>query len=146
MIVSRLCEFWPHRNLHSVSSLSVKYKNDTEQELVFTVKLQFRKLLVQKLCSRPPKAVLHWKPSSIEDCRLSSIEGSFPFKAIFHQKSSTINGCLPSNVFHQRFSSVKSCLPSKIVFHQCYHQRSYSIKGRLPWEDVFHKRFLFLLW
>ena len=37
-------------------------------------------------------------------------------------------------VFHQRVSSIKGCLPSKVVFHQ----RSSYIKGRLPSKDVFH--------
>ena len=48
---------------------------------------------------------------------------------VFHQRSSSIKGRLPSKVvLHQRSSSIKGCLPSKVLFHQ----RSSSIKGYLP--------------
>ena len=45
----------------------------------------------------------------------------------FHQRVSSIEGCLPSKiVFHQRLSSIKGHLPSKVVFHP----RLSSIKGQ----------------
>ena len=40
------------------------------------------------------------------------------------------------DVFHRRSSSIKGHLPSKVVFHR----RSSSIKGRLPSMYVFHQR------
>ena len=68
-------------------------------------------------------------------------------KDCFHQKSSFVKGCLPSEVvFHHRSSSTKDCIPSKAVFHQrlssikdylsskvIFHQRLLSNKGRLLW-------------
>ena len=56
-------------------------------------------------------------------------QGCFPWKGIFHQRSSSIINCILSKVvFHQRSSSVKGRLPSKVVFRQ----RSTSIKVCLP--------------
>ena len=44
---------------------------------------------------------------------------------VFQQKSSSIEGHLPSKaVFHQSFSSIKCSLPSKVVFH---HRSTYII-------------------
>ena len=74
-------------------------------------------------------------------------------KIVFHQKSSSIKGCLPLNViFHLRLSSIKGCLPSKVAFHQrlpfikgflpskaFFHQRSSSIKECLPTKVVFNQ-------
>ena len=50
-------------------------------------------------------------------------------KVVFHRRSSSIDGCLPSKViFHWRSSSIECRLPSKVVFHH----RSSSIICRLP--------------
>ena len=71
--------------------------------------------------------------------RLSSIKGNLrlPSKVFFHQKSSSIKGCLSSKVvFHQRSLSVKGPFPSKVIFRQ----RSFSVKGRLLSEVNFHYR------
>ena len=55
---------------------------------------------------------------------------------VFHRRSSSVKGCLPSKVvFHQMSSSIKGRLPSKVIFHR----RSSSIRGRLPFEVVFHQ-------
>merc|ERR1711954_240279 len=55
---------------------------------------------------------------------------------VFHQKSSYIKCCLPTNVFfHQRSSSIKSHLPLNVVFHP----RSSLINGCLLSNVVFHQ-------
>ena len=52
-------------------------------------------------------------------------------KVVFHQRLSSIKGCLPLKViFHQRLSSITCRLPSKGVFHQ----------NLLPSKVVFHHR------
>ena len=67
------------------------------QNLVFSVKLKFRK-----------------HPSQ----RLSSMKGCLPSKFALHNRLSFIKGYLPSNViFHQRGSSIKGRLPLKVVFN-----------------------------
>ena len=58
-------------------------------------------------------------------------------KVVFHQRSSSVKGCLSSKVvFCQRSSFVKGRLPSKVVFRQ----RSSSVKGRLRSKVVFCQR------
>ena len=58
----------------------------------------------------------------------SSMKGCIPTKVVFHRRSSSIKGhLLLKVVFHQMLSSIKICLPSKVVFHQ----RLSSIKGHL---------------
>ena len=58
-------------------------------------------------------------------------------RIVFHQKLSSMKGCLPLKVvFHRRLSSTKSHLPLKVVFHW----RLSSIEGRLPQKVVFHRR------
>ena len=75
---------------------------------------------------RENSVIFHQRSSSIEGCLLS--------KVVFFQRSSSIEGCLPSNViFRQMLSSVKGCLPSKLVFRQ----RSSSVKGRLSSKVLF---------
>ena len=47
-----------------------------------------------------------------------SHQRSFSIEGVFHQRSSSIKGGLPSKVvFHQRSSSIKEHLPSKVIFH-----------------------------
>ena len=59
-----------------------------------------------------------------------------PSKIVFHQRVSSIKGCLALKVvFHQRLSSIKGRLPSKVIFHW----RASSIKGRLPSKVVIHQ-------
>ena len=72
---------------------------------------------------------------------------------VFHQRSSSINGCYPSRViFHERFlpskaiinqrsSSIKGCLPSKVVFQQrlCSIKGCLPSKGHLSSKDIFHQ-------
>ena len=54
-------------------------------------------------------------------------------KVVFHQRLSSIEGCLLWKVvFSQRLSSIKGCLPSKVFFHQRYS----SAKGYLPINDL----------
>ena len=69
-------------------------------------------------------------------------------KDVFHQRLSSIKGCLPSKViFHLRLSSIKSCLPSNVIFRQRssstkihFPQRLSSIKGFLPLKVLLHQR------
>ena len=90
--------------------------------MVFSVKLQFRKPLIQKLyfsnwrlsCSKgclPSKIVFHWKSSSIE--------AQLQLKVVFHQKYSSIESSHPSKVMnHQTLAFIKGCPLSKVAFHQ----------------------------
>ena len=91
------------------------------------------------------KVVFRQRLPSVKGCLPSSVKGVFcqrlsSSNVVFRQMSSSIKcrplGRFPSKVvFHQRSSSVKGCLPSKVVFHQ----KSSSIKGRLPSKVVFHQ-------
>ena len=56
--------------------------------LVFSVKLQFRKPSVQKLCFFPPNVVLRWRSTTDEDHpqRSSSIKSCLWSKVVFHQR------------------------------------------------------------
>ena len=60
----------------------------------------------------------------VQRCVLSSnVQVPFVFEVVlivvFHRRSSSIKGCLPSKVvFHERSSSVKGCLLSKVIFHR----------------------------
>ena len=80
--------------------------------------------------------------------RSSSIEGGLPTKVDFHRKSSTIKSCPSSKaIFHQSqniLSSTKCCLASKVLFHRrtwdVLHQRSSSSYVCLPPKVVFHRR------
>ena len=110
-------------------------ENESCRDLVLSVKLQLRKPPVQNLCFLPPKVVLSWSSSTIED--------HLPLKVICYQKSSSIKGCLPSTViFNLRSSSmqgrhtIKGYLPSKVVFYE----RSSSIEGPLQLKLIFHWR------
>ena len=86
--------------------------------MVLSVKLQFR------------------KPSSSE-----AVFPSKDLKVIYHLRSSSIKGHLPSNVvFHQESSSIKGSLPSKVVFHLRLSWWSSSIIGYLPPKVVLHLR------
>ena len=86
--------------------------------------------------------------------RSSSIKGSLPSKVVIHQRSSSIKGRLPSKVvFHQRSSSIKGCLPSKVAsIKGClpskvvFHQRLSSNKGHVPSKVTFNQRVSYKLW
>ena len=61
----------------------------------------------------------HISPSVIFHGRSSSIEGRLPSKVIVNQRSSSSEGRHPSKVvFHQRSSLIKGRLPSKVIFRQ----------------------------
>ena len=70
-----------------------------------------------------------------------------PWNYIFHQRVSSIIGCLYSKfIFHQRLFSIKSCLLSKVIFNQnvpsinnIFLQRLSIIKGYLSLEVIFHQ-------
>ena len=72
----------------------------------------------------------------------------FESKLPFHQRSSSIEGHLPSKViFHRRVSSIIVHLPSKVFFHRrsssikgCLTQKSSSLKGCLTSKVVFHQK------
>ena len=117
----------------------------SKQDLVFSVKLQFRKPPVLKCCFFPQKVVSYWRSSStIEDglpskvvfkWRPSSIKGYPPWKVVFHQRVSSIKGHFTIKVvYHQRLPSIKSHLKLKIVFNW----RVSSIGGHLQLEVVFN--------
>ena len=100
-------------------------ENESCRDLVLSVKLQLRKPPVQNLCFLPPKVVLSWSSSTIED--------HLPLKVICYQKSSSIKGCLPSTViFNLRSSSTQS----KVICHQ----RLSFMKGHLQLKLIFHWR------
>ena len=67
---------------------------------------------------------------------MSSIKSSLSTsKVLFHQKSFSNKGHLPSKViFHQRLSNIKGCVPSKVVLHQ----KSSSTEGFHPSKAFFH--------
>ena len=66
---------------------------------------------------------------------VGSMQG--PQKVVFHQRLSSIEGCLPPKViFHRRSSSTEGPLPAKVLFHR----KSSSNEGRLPPQVVFHRR------
>ena len=44
---------------------------------------------------------------------ISFFEGSLPTMAVFHQRSSSIKGCI-----HERLSFIEGCLPSNVVIHR----------------------------
>ena len=79
--------------------------------------------------------------------RSSSVEGCLPSKVVFRQRSTSVKGRLPSKVvFCQMSSSIKGHLPLKVVFRQrlsskkvVFHQRASSIKVCLPSKFVFHQ-------
>ena len=57
------------------------------------------------------------------------ITSLLPMKVIFHQNSSSTEGCLLAKVvFYQGSSSIEGCLPLKVIFHQ----ELSSIEGHLP--------------
>ena len=117
------------------------------KDLVFSVKLQFRKPLIQKLCYFPQNVVFKQGSSSIDGLlpskdilhqRISSIDGHLQlkviFKVVFCKGLVPSKGHLPSKiVFHQIPSFFKGCLPLKLVSHlgfssiKGHHQKSFSI-------------------
>ena len=114
-----------------------KKEKELTQDLVFIVKLQFRKPLVKRIYCLLPDVVLHERSSSIIHQKLFSIKGCLQSKVIFHQRLSSIQDHILSNVvLHPRSSSIKGSLPSKVFFHQ----RLSSIKVSLPPNVVFHQK------
>ena len=74
-------------------------------------------------------------PSKVVFCQRSSSS-----EVIFHKNESKVSiHLLTEDIFHQRSSSIKGCLPSKVVLN---NQRSPYIKGHLPAKVVFHKSYL----
>ena len=79
--------------------MHAKIGNQQWQDLVFIVKLQFRKPPLQKLC--------------FSFQRLSYVGVHLPLNIVFHQRSSSIKGCLSSKgVFCHRSSSDLGLNPS----------------------------------
>ena len=76
-------------------------------------------------------------PSKVVFCQRSSSS-----EVIFHKNESKVSiHLLTEDIFHQRSSSIKGCLPSKVVLN---NQRSPYIKGHLPSKAVLHQRSSFI--
>ena len=86
---------------------------------------------------------IFWKKIFIDSHSLVTCNGKrkgkglHPSKVVFHRRSPSIKGHLPSKivfpqkfVIHQRFSCIKGCLPSKVVFHQTCLPLLYPMSSR----------------